>query len=141
MKEPKNYEDWLLDAGKEDELGQRVLITYALLQDQQKAAFDKLFEIVRDSFRIALFEYGYKPSCIEFNFENDCGLGAKELTSILDIYQGASLTEYAPFIFAHARDFYHQVKIWENKSLWQYIKWWFKRKLSVIGAILSKLKG
>ena len=125
----QSYEEWLAHAGERQELGAKSLITYKLLQDAHKEAFEILFDITRDSFTKILFDSGVKPYTMVFNTEEDATIRVKELLTRIETYQGASLEDFAGMIYAQARDFYNQVKQWENKSLWQYLKWWFKRTL------------
>ena len=140
-KKPVSYEEWLLSAGeknkrgrknkslKKGELGLKVLISYTTLQDVHREQFiNSNSVIIRDAFQQALFENGYVPHSIEFSTENDPETRAKEVTAIIEISQGMSLKEFAPVVYAQAVDFYNQVQVWESKSLWQYIKWWLKRK-------------
>jgi len=128
MNTPINYEEWLLTAGEEKEFGSKVLITDRLLRDAHSELFDSIWKLTRDAFQKVLFDNGVEPITVEFTKERDSSLRASEIYAIVDASQGASLEQYAAVISAQVRDFYGQVRIWESKSLWQYIKWWFQRR-------------
>ena len=125
---PKTYEEWLLNQGEQNEIGLKCLITYQILRDRRKEVFDSMFNITKEAFEKTLFDKGHKPVAITFEREDDPTIRAREIIAIIDAQQGASLEEFAGVIYAQARDFYNQVQNWETKSLWQYIKWVFKRR-------------
>lgn len=132
IRKPQSYQEWLLTANKEDVLGAKMLLTFHLLKQIKRDGVQKAFEVAKDSFERALFDKGYIPKTIEFNFQDDIELRAKELTTIIDAQQGASLQDFAGVAYADAVNFYNQVGIWERKSLWQYIKWWLERTFNGI---------
>ena len=128
MRQLQSYTEWLANAGKEEaQLGLQILLTHSILKDRHKNVTKAVFNTVMDSFERALFDNGSKPLSISFQTDYMADLKAKELSSFLETYQGASLENYAGKVFRDAEEFYNQVKVWENKSLWQYIKWWFRR--------------
>ena len=129
MGKPVSYEDWLLTAGRKDELGLEILITYSMLRQAHKEkTADSYLRVVRDSFAKALFEKGYEPHTIEFITELDPEIRAKKIAALMETSQGMSLEKFAPVVYGQAVTFYNQVLAWESKSLWQYIKWWIIRK-------------
>lgn len=128
MKQPQIYEEWLLAKDEQGELGAKMLVTSAILRDGHKEILNKAFEIVRDAFTKKLFEDGTKPLRIELFREYDASLGGWEIMSALETQHGATLEEFAGHIYADAASFYCQLENWKHKSLWQYIKWAFKRR-------------
>lgn len=123
----QSYEEWVLSAGMSNELGAKILITYSILRDAHKGVIDSAFNATKATFERVLFESGSIPQSIEYIKEDDAFLRAREITTLVCTYQGASLQEFAPVVYAQARDFYNQVEIWKGMSLWGYIKHWIKR--------------
>ena len=128
IKSPQSYEEWLLTEDKADELGLKLLVTYQMLRGLKDEMIDAFFKVTKEAFKRALIDKGYKPQSIVFEREDDLSIRARGINAFSGIYQGVGWEDYSGYIFANARDFYHQVKVWENKSLWQYIKWWVIRK-------------
>ncbi len=124
---PKTYEEWLLTANEPSQLGVQALITHSLLRDAHKKVLHATFKVFEDAFERTLFEKGLKPKSIAFHAEEDCLLKAKAITGLIETTQGATLEQFAPVIYKQASDFYNEIKVWENKSLWDYIKWIIKR--------------
>jgi len=127
MKRPQSYVEWLEHAGQENELGLKILLTSSLLRRLRKDAHKAMFAIMENAFEKALSDNGERPINLIVDYEKDLFMRAREVMVLIESVQGASLEEYSQTVFHHAENFYNQVKVWESKSLWQYIRWWFKR--------------
>ncbi len=123
-----SFEEWLFDSGKKDDLGLKMLITYSVLRIKHNGVIDAAFNTVKHAFVKKLFETGSDPISIEFMGQNDPEMMAREITSILKTQQGMRLDQYAGVIMQRLQDVYGELVTWKSKSLWQYIKWVFKRK-------------
>ena len=128
MNKLQSYEEWLLSSGETEELGVNTLFTFMLLKQLTDGAVDRTFEIMRDAFKGAFFEKGLKSKEMTFYAEDDPCLRARELGLLVKAEIGATPEEFVGVVYAQARDFYNQVEMWKNKSLWGYIKHWFVRR-------------
>ena len=131
----QTYEEWLLDSKETSELGVKLLVTSALLKETSGKLVETLFDAVRDAYKAVVFREGIEPLSIEFIGENDATMRGREISSLIKAQHGSSLQEYGGVIYTHASKFYNEVKVWENKSLWGYVKWWIQMKFK--GKFLS----
>ena len=121
-RELETFQEWLSKAGTKEELGLSLLATYALLKENHRIFSDAAFNVTKDAFERALFDKGFKPEAITFASDEDLSMGGRRLTAVVQATQGSSAEEYLPVLYNETSKLFNQVKQWENKSLWQYIR-------------------
>ena len=124
-----NYEEFLLKAGEKDELGLKTIVTYSILTRLKDGVMVKVFDLMRKGIAKAIFERGAKPKSLTMEVREDGEIEGKDLTALIETEGGASLQDFAGFIYTQAANLHSQVGNWENKPLWGYVKWWLSRKV------------
>ena len=124
----QNYEEWQTSEGRE-ELGTQILLTYAMLRRLNREAIHKAFELARGAFVNVCLDKGRKPSTIMLTCEDIKDIDAKKLTLMIEADLAITPERFIGVVYAQARDFYNQVELWETKSLWQYIKHCWNRRV------------
>jgi hypothetical protein len=125
---PKTYQEWILSVGENEEIGIKMLVTDELLRQAKTDVLESTFEIMRSQFVRYLIDRGQKPDTMQLDIERDAFMKAYEIIAIVEAHQGTTIEDYAGYISVEAQQLFAEVYSWENKSLWQYLKWWFNRK-------------
>jgi len=121
-----DYLDWLLTSGEEREWGAKALVTSKMLQqvDEIKEVLGtKLGKVITE----AIINNGHRARSIDIWAEWDPSIRATEFGAISDTAQGSHPIEYLSLAYHCWQAEQGERVAWENKSLLDYIKYWFKR--------------
>ena len=126
---PIEYEKWQKQEGGEVEFGTQSLITWKI-QDRLIELENKIGELMGKSLARSLFTNGRRFKKLETEIEQDASLRADKIYAFMKTVQGDLPIEYLGMAHNAWLEEYTRRLNWENKSLWQYIEYWLRRKFS-----------
>jgi len=124
---PVKYEDW---SENDSTLGVMALVTQKIMEKGMPEAINKVGELMGHSVARALFKVGSKvPDKVKTDLERDETLRGWKVYLYADAEFDKTPEQYCFMAWERWQEEHTQRLNWENKSFWQYLKWWFKRKL------------
>jgi len=125
VKQPVKYEDWK----EEDGLwGVQAIITDKIMSKGMPQAIDKTGEMMGKAMSKALFGIGSKVPSVKVDVSRDESLPGWDVYLYADAEFDKNPEQYCYMAWENWQSEYVKRLNWENKSLWQYLRFWFRRK-------------
>ena len=121
---PPSFEEWLRD---QRPAMHEFPVRYHMLMENERGHLNKIFNQARAAYEKLFLNSGHQIKElilynreIPFDFSTMVNIVARSEPDL-------NLEGYASFMSGQARALYDRVQVWEQKSLWQYLKWWWVR--------------
>jgi len=123
LKGAVTYTEWAIDKSKVGEWGLKALVTQKMLQ-HTVVMKHLLGNHMGKQIAEALIDNGHKPVMMDVWEEQDVSMRAIEYGSTVDTEQSDSPEAYVAVAYHCWQEEQTKRMNWEDKSLYQYIKWW-----------------
>ncbi len=124
--ESVTYQDWVKTAGVESEWGIKAIATDKFIGDV-RGYQDTLGRMMGTAIARKIVSGGLRPKDLTVELQRDAFLGGTEILVMEEVIQGDLPTEYLGLAYNAWQEEQCKRLNWENKSLWQYIKYWVRR--------------
>ncbi len=130
MNKPVSYQEWEKQAGREDVLAAKILLSKFLAENSNK--LEPMRKIIgkqlKKAFEKGLTEQGFRlGKSITIYFEEDASLKVIEVIAAIKATQGDTPLEYINMAFNSWQGSDNKISEWENASLEYYLQHWINK--------------